>query len=65
MCVCTFLAVHVHPHVPDSSNEDEVVDNMKYTICGILSSPLFDKKAVLQRSLKVYFKFVNYSPVRF
>lgn len=63
MCVCMFVAVPVY--VPDSSNEDEIVDSMKYTICGILSSPLFDKKAVLQRSLKVCFKSVNYSPVRF
>ena len=37
----------------DSSEEDEVVDNIKYTICGILASPLFDKKAIQQRSLKV------------
>lgn len=39
--------------VNDSSEEDEVVDNIKYTICGILASPLFDKKAIQQRSLKV------------
>ncbi|KAL9980439.1 hypothetical protein ACROYT_G009031 [Oculina patagonica] len=37
----------------DSSEEDEVVDNIKYTICGILASPLFDKKAIQQRSLKL------------
>ena len=39
--------------VNDSSEEDEVVDNIKYTICGILASPLFDKKAIQERSLKV------------
>ena len=39
--------------VNDSSEADEVVDNIKYTICGILASPLFDKKAIQQRSLKV------------
>ena len=37
----------------DSSKEDEVVDNIKYTICGIIASPLFDKKDIQQRSLKV------------
>ena len=39
--------------VNDSSEEDEVVGNIKYTICGILASPLFDKKAIQERSLKV------------
>lgn len=39
--------------VNDSSKEDEVVDNIKYTICGIIASSLFDKKAIQQRSLKV------------
>lgn len=39
--------------VNDSSEEDKVVDNIKYTVCGILASPLFDKKAIQQRSLKV------------
>ena len=37
----------------DSSEEDEAVDNIKYTIRGILASPLFDKKAIQERSLKV------------
>jgi len=37
----------------DSSKEDEVVDNIKYTICGIIASPLFDKKDIQQRSLKL------------
>lgn len=39
--------------VNDSSKEDEVVDNIKYTICGIIASSLFDKKVIQQRSLKV------------
>lgn len=37
----------------DSADEDEVVDFVKYTICGILASPLFDKKAIQQKSFKV------------
>lgn len=37
----------------DSIDEDTIVDNMKYTICGIIASPHFDRKAILQRSLKV------------
>ena len=37
----------------DSIDEDTIVDNMKYTICGIITSPHFDRKAILQRSLKV------------
>ena len=37
----------------DSIDEDAIVDNMKYTICGIIASPHFDRKAILQRSLKV------------
>lgn len=40
----------------DSIHEDEVVDNIKYTICGILASPLFEEKAILKRSLKVWVK---------
>ena len=39
----------------DSIDEDTIVDNMKYTICGIVASPHFDRKAILQRSLKVKF----------
>ena len=39
--------------VNDSSKEDEVVDNIKYTICGIIASSLFDKKIIQQRTLKV------------
>ena len=35
------------------ANEDTIVDNMKYTICGIIASPHFDRKAILPRSLKV------------
>lgn len=50
----TAAAVHV---ASDSSNEDEVVDTVKYTICGILASPYFDRKAIHQRSLKVWFDF--------
>ncbi|KAJ7388559.1 hypothetical protein OS493_036926 [Desmophyllum pertusum] len=37
----------------DSADEDEVVDFVKYTICGILASPLFDKKAIQQKSFKL------------
>ena len=37
----------------DSIDEDKIVDNMKYTICGIIASAHFDRKAILQRSLKV------------
>ena len=37
----------------DSTDEDTIVDNMKYTICGIIASPHFNRKAILQRSLKV------------
>ena len=37
----------------DSIDEDEVVDSIKYTICGVLASPLFEEKAILKRSLKV------------
>lgn len=40
--------------VNDSLDEDEVVDKIKYTICGILASPLFDKKSIQQRPLKVH-----------
>ena len=38
----------------DSLDEDEVVDNIKYTICGVLASPLFNEKIFQQRPLKVY-----------
>jgi len=37
----------------DSIEEDEVVDTVKCTICGILASPLFDRKAIQGRSLKL------------
>lgn len=37
----------------DSIDEDTIVDNIKYTICGIIASPHFDRKAILQRSLKL------------
>ena len=39
--------------VGDSGDEEEVVDTVKYTICGILASSHFDRKAIQQRSLKV------------
>ena len=53
VCSAGAISGGVVAAVNDSSEEDEVVDNIKYTICGILASPLFDKKAIQQRSLKV------------
>lgn len=38
--------------VDDFIEEYEIVDNIKYTIFGILASPLFDKRAIQQRPLK-------------
>ena len=44
----------------DSIEEDEVVDTVKCTICGILASPLFDRKAIQGRSLKVWLKLAGF-----
>ena len=54
---CPSTNVPVFVAASDSSDEDEVVDTVKYTICGILASPHFDRKAILQRSLKVQCNF--------
>ena len=40
--------------------EDEVTDTVKNTICGILASPLFDRKAIQGRSLKVWLNLTGF-----
>ena len=51
------MAMHMGMHYYHSRNnsdeEDKVVDTIKHTICGILRSPHFDKKAIQGRPLKV------------
>ena len=51
------MAMHMGMHYYHSRNnsdeEDKVVDTIKHTICGILRSRHFDKKAIQGRPLKV------------
>jgi len=51
------MAMHMGMHYYHSRNnsdeEDKVVDTIKHTICGILRSPHFDKKAIQGRPLKL------------